>query len=167
MKTIAIKDANILIDCLDIDLLASVFQLPLTFQTTDFIWAEISIPAQRQVLQAFIDAGQLVVKSFTAAEVTSIAALSTQYAGISFEDASAMYLAEEQTAILLTGDGKLRRVCQQAKIEVHGIIWLLDQLVATGIISAATACTKVKLLQESNPRLPIAILQSREKQWCL
>jgi predicted nucleic acid-binding protein len=166
MQTIAIKDANILIDCVDIDILATVFQLPLVFKTTDFIWAEITSTTQRQAVQTFIDNGQLIVERFSPQEVIEISALSVQYSGISFEDSSAMYLAQQQSAILLSGDGKLRTVCQAAKIRVHGILWLLDQIHAEGLISTAVACEKIKRLQSTNPRLPRLAIQERVRRWC-
>lgn len=166
MQTIAIKDANILIDCVDIDLLTVVFKLPITFKTTDFIWAEIISDKQRRTIQPFIKNGRLIIEKFSAQEIGEISTLSQQHSGISFEDSSAMYLAQKQSAILLSGDGKLRKVCQAAKIRVHGIIWLLDQVHATGIISAGEACDKIKRLQVANSRLPRLAIQERIKRWC-
>lgn len=58
------------------------------------------------------------------------------------------------------------KVCQQAHIPVHGIIWLLDQVYATGVMSAAVACEKIKRLELANPRLPRLAIQERVRRWC-
>lgn len=55
---------------------------------------------------------------------------------------------------------------QKTGVEVHGILWLLDQLFAEGMISPTTACEKIRLLNKVNPRLPSAAVQERMKIWC-
>ncbi len=166
MQSIAIKDANILIDCAEIELLDAVFQLPLVFKTTDFIWQEILVANQQDYIQPYIRAERLKVTSFTADEVLAISQLQYESTGISIEDSSALYLARKDSAILLTGDGKLRRVAQQTGIQVHGIIWLLDEVLRYALIDTASACKKIKLLKSKNPRLPAHALQERIRQWC-
>lgn len=48
---------------------------------------------------------------------------------LSVHDAFAFVLAEcNPGSILLTGDGVLRALSDQQKIEVHGILWILDEL---------------------------------------
>lgn len=97
MQVIAVKDANILIDCVDIDLLEVVFQLPIRFQT---------------------------------------------------------------------GDGKLRKICRQDDIPVHGILWLQDEALRLGLIDSATACAKINQLASVNPRLPRNAVRERMQRWC-
>ena len=166
MFSIAIQDANILIDCAAIGLLDAVFQLPCAFKTSDFIWAEITDEAQRQMIQPYIDSSQLTIATFTAAEVLRIAALLQTHNGVSFEDCSALYLAQLHRATLLTGDGKLRKVCRSVQVPVPGTLWLLDEVYDRGILRAAEACTKIRSLQALNPRLPQDALELRVQRWC-
>jgi hypothetical protein len=58
-------------------------------------------------------------------------------------------------------------VGQKTGVEVHGILWLLDQLFAEGIISPTTACEKIRLLNKVNPRLLPSAIQDRMKIWCV
>lgn len=166
MDVVAVKDANILIDCAEIGILDYVFQLPLHFITSDFIWEEILQAHQQKSIQRFIERGSLTVVSFSSEEVNTIADLLQRHTGISLEDSSAMYLAEKETAVLLTGDSKLRKICQSAGIQVHGIIWLLDEIYNQQLIDRNLACEKIRLLQLTNTRLPKAIVQDRIRHWC-
>ena len=166
MQPVAVKDANILIDCVELSLLEQVLKLSITFKIPDFVWAEIEVPSQREVIQPLIELGSLEVISFSPAEIEGILSISDAHSGISFEDSSALFLAKALSAILLTGDKKLRKVGQKTGVEVHGILWLLDQLFAEGMISPTTACEKIRLLNKVNPRLPSAAIQDRMKIWC-
>lgn len=160
------KDANILIDCAEIDLLEFVFKLPIRFITSDLIWEEIQLAHQQTPLQQFVECGMLSVVSFTSDEVEMIINLLQEQTGISLEDCSAMYLAQKEGAVLLTGDGKLRKICQSVGIQVHGTIWILDEIYANNLIDRNVACEKIRLLQSTNPRLPKAIVQERIRLWC-
>lgn len=166
MQAVAVNDANILIDCVELGLLEQVLMLSISFKTPDFVWAEIEVPSQREAIRPFIDSGALEVVSFSPAEIGGILSISDAHSGISFEDSSALFLAQALSAILLTGDKRLRKVGQKTGVEVHGILWLLDQLFAEGMISPTTACEKIRLLNKVNPRLPLAAIQDRMKIWC-
>jgi hypothetical protein len=54
MQAVAVKDANILIDCVELSLLEQVLKLSITFKIPDFVWAEIEVPSQREVIQPLI-----------------------------------------------------------------------------------------------------------------
>jgi hypothetical protein len=47
---------------------------------------------------------------------------------------------------LLTGDGRLRKQATHDGIQVHGVLWLLDQLVAYAVISGAAAAVGLKTM---------------------
>ena len=59
-------------------------------------------------------------------------------------DGLAFALAESQPgSLLLTGDGLLRSVATGVGIEVHGALWVIDQLHEHGVENAATLADAV------------------------
>ena len=52
---------------------------------------------------------------------------------LSVHDGFAFALAEDHPGcILLTGDGELRTLATQHKIEVHGVLWVIDEIHRNG-----------------------------------
>jgi len=75
---------------------------------------------------------------------------------LSVHDGFAFALAETHTGcILLTGDGHLRDLAQSHKIEVHGFLWVVDELHQKQLSTAKTLSVALRLLG-SDPavRLP-------------
>ena len=56
--------------------------------------------------------------------------------------------------ILLTGDGKLRKEATDHRIEVHGSIWVITELLASGKIDHETAIRLLNNLKMINNSLP-------------
>ena len=164
MVIVAIHDANILIDMVKIGLADLLFQINIDMRTTDFVWQEIDA-LQQMVLQPFIDNGVLGIERFNAVEVLEIAFSARKYSGVSFEDCSLLAAAKREEAMIITGDRKLRKVIEQEKIEVHGCLWLFDQLVESGLTTPSVAAQKLKELQGINVRLPVQEVANRIKQW--
>ncbi len=83
---------------------------------------------------------------------------------LSFPDISVLYLAKKQNAILLTGDKCLKKAAKANGIEVHGVFWILDNLVKMLIISgeeAKMALTKI----EANSFLPEEECDNFRRKW--
>ena len=60
------------------------------------------------------------------------------YPGLSFNDCLSMALAASQAStILLTGDQSLRNRANAMGIEVHGVLWVSDQLQTSGHVTFA------------------------------
>jgi hypothetical protein len=68
-------------------------------------------------------------------------------------------------AMLLAGDGTLRRNAEKGGIEVHGILWVFDEFVEAGILETSIALQKMELLIKINPRLPLQECHNRMKKW--
>lgn len=74
---------------------------------------------------------------------------------LSVHDGFAFVLAESHTGcILLTGDGRLRALAAKNGIDVHGVLWVVDQIHKNG--SSAAACHKALVTLSEDPavRLP-------------
>ena len=80
-------------------------------------------------------------------------------------DCTVWYYAKQNNYTLLTGDRKLRNASLIDGVEVHGILYVIDQLVEEGILAKRIAISKLKQLQKSNPRLPQDEIEKRLKLW--
>jgi predicted nucleic acid-binding protein len=86
--------------------------------------------------------------------VLKVADLAARYLRPSRQDLFALVLAETLGAILLTGDGALIDTAHEIGVEVHGTIWLLDQMVAHGILDKRERAQALNLMVDSGSRLP-------------
>ncbi len=159
-----VNDANILIDLLKIDLLDSFFQLEYDFQVTDMAFAEIQ-EENAADLSTFLENGLLTRQGFAFEELLQIQFLEVENPALSIADCSCLYLSKKVSATLLTGDAALRRIAEQNNIAVHGILWVLDEIVAGGLISEKEAKDKLILLMGLNLRLPANECRKRLKYW--
>ncbi|MEM6963930.1 MAG: hypothetical protein AAF573_04125 [Bacteroidota bacterium] len=165
---VAINDANILIDFFKIGLLEELLTLNLEMHTTDLVVNEVTrIPSQKVEIEKLIGEGKLLVNSFNIDDLQIIISRSQNNGGVSIQDCSIWYWAEINSAILLTGEKKLRKLAQSNGVEVHGSLWLLDELLIQNILNKMEACQAVKRLVETNNRLPKDECQKRISSWCL
>ena len=86
-------------------------------------------------------------------------------AGLSIADTSVFHHAKELQSGILTGDNLLKKISETLEFEVHGIIWVLDELVSTSIINGKSASEKLEFLMEYNKRLPSKECQKIIKKW--
>ncbi len=97
-----------------------------------------------------------------------MADLAARYLRPSRQDLFALVLAETLGATLLTGDGALREAAREMGVEVHGTIWLLDQMMAHGIIDGQKRAQALRLMIDSGSRLPKDEVESRldeDRNW--
>jgi predicted nucleic acid-binding protein len=80
-------------------------------------------------------------------------------------DLSVIILALNIQAMVVTGDNLLRKHCQKAELEVHGILWLFDLFINNQIISKNTSIVKLELLIAQNNRLPKEECSKRLLDW--
>jgi len=118
---ITVKDASILIDLAEGDLLGLWFQLKVDTHTTDLVLREVKQETQWARVSAFVDAGLLQSHTSDAASILGMATF-TESNGISLPDASGVLLARELEAVLLTGDRRMRLSAEAVEIETHGLL---------------------------------------------
>ena len=165
-QKIAVNDANILIDFCDIGLMDALVRLDLALWTSDLVISEIQTPEQRSQVLQFIATGHFLVAAFSATDIGKIALRQTKVAALSLADCSVLFLAEQQKALLLTGDRLLRMEAEKAGIEVHGSLWILDRMVQMKAIDTSAACRALLELMVKNPRLPKGECAERIEKWC-
>lgn len=165
MKRIAIQDANILIDLVKTGLFDHCLALQYQFTTTEIILNEL-YDDQVALIQPHISSGKFIIIEISADELTEIQLLSLEDTRLSEQDWSAVYYAQQKRALLLSGDKRLRGLAKSKELIVHGIFWLLDQLVDTEILSKPEACSFLQELISTNKRLPAEECERRIKMWC-
>lgn len=161
---IAIQDACILIDLINMELLDNCLRLPFHFCTTEIIIEEL-YDWQQQKLQPCIKAGTFSVIAVSENDMSEITTLVSKHPKLSAEDLSAYHYALYNQALLLTGDKLLKNLAVSAKIETAGILFIFDQLVEHGIIIPITAAGILKDLCAKNKRLPKIECDQRIKNW--
>lgn len=127
MKTIVVKDANILIDCATIEVLQAVLSLDYAFMTTDLVFEEITELHQREAVESVVKSKLLRIVPLAPEEVLLVEEKTNKHKRLSLEDCSILYLCEREQAIALTGYAALRKVMSRHQIEVHGMLWLLAE----------------------------------------
>ncbi|MGI8603078.1 MAG: hypothetical protein ACR2OZ_08760 [Verrucomicrobiales bacterium] len=159
---IVIHDASVLIDLHRCRLLEIWLAGGVEAYTTDLVMLEMG-----QSIPALVTRGLLHVCHLTAAELIELTAFQArQPRSLSFEDCSVLSLAIQMEAALLTGDADLRRAAENENVEVHGLLWVLDELVDGSQLSSVRAAAILQeLLKSPRARLPEEECNSRLERW--
>lgn len=164
MMKVAVKDANIFIDLVNGDLLLPCLNLPYEFLTTEAVLLQLEQEAQWEAVKPFVATGVIQIATLSAEEQESIAAdpLMTK---LDFVDLGVMYVARREQAILLTGDLDLRKESAKAGVGVHGLLWILDQLIESNQLSPKEAAKRLRLICAQGAFLPSAECKARLHRW--
>ncbi len=163
---ILVNDTNIFIDLHSVGLLEEMCRLPYEIHTVDFVVAEIADADQRRIFDGLVARGEISVDGFTADEVIEIVEEHSSVSGnLSIPDCSVCYFARKHNVPMLTGDRRLRRYAEEQSIEVHGILFIFDELVRHDIISTSMAADRLEELFAINARLPKAEIRERINRW--
>jgi len=121
---VLVSDTSVLIDLERGRLLKELFLLPFEFAVPDLLYArELTGPLGELLL-----ALGLRVEELTPVELGRATTIRRQHANLSTPDTFAFAIAESRRWTLLTGDGGLRELALAERIEMHGVLWLFDQL---------------------------------------
>lgn len=163
---ILVNDTNIFIDLHSVGLLEEMCRLPYEIHTVDLVVAEIADADQRRIFDELVAEGGIFVDGFTADEVIEIVEEHSSVSGnLSIPDCSVCYFARKHNVPMLTGDRRLRRYAEEQSIEVHGILFIFDELVKHNIISTSIAADRLEELFAINARLPKAEIRDRINRW--
>lgn len=146
---IAVTDACIFIDLIELDLISDFFRLDLELHTTVEVVNEL-FTEQYQVLKAYQQVGKLIVHNLDAQDFLKIETLALPK-GLSPEDKSVLYIAIGlENGIVITSDNLVRKCTERLKLECHGLLWVIDQFVGQGICSKSSASGSLKRLMALN-----------------
>lgn len=143
---LAVKDANILIDLVNGDLLVSCLNLPYEFLTTEAVLLQLEQEAQWEAVKPFVATVAIRIATLSPEEQELIAA-DPLMEKLDFTDLGVMHIARREHAILLTGDLDLRKECAKAGVRVHGLLWILDRLIDSNQLSPKEAAKRLRLVR--------------------
>ncbi len=145
-----ISDANILIDMEAGGLMATLFQLPMTFGIPDVLYFEEIEPASPD-----LEAIGLQVMEVSPAFVDYALQLPGRYGEApSRNDYLALALAKQEGCDLLTGDQELKESARSEGVQVKGTVWLLCEMVKNQLLSLDQALSALGRMKASKRRLP-------------
>ncbi len=146
-----ISDANILIDMEVAGLLEDMFRLEYEFAVPDILFHD-ELSDHHPNLPNI----GLSILEMKAECVQAAFELVDQYgkSGASRYDLSALALAQDKKCPLLSGDRILRKICRQMKQEIHGTLWLMEQMFQSGIIDSKSAESAYEKMKNQQRRLP-------------
>src|SRR5579864_4023374 len=118
-----ISDASVLIDIECGELTSAMFSLPWQFAVPDILFAEELAERHGHLLRF-----GLISKTMSGDLVAEAYGLHQKYIKPSVNDMLALTLAKHEGCQLLTGDKALREVAKELNVEVHGTIWLVEEM---------------------------------------
>jgi hypothetical protein len=121
---VLVTDTNIWIDPENGGILVEAFGLPYHFLTPDFAIRELIRP-KWELLQAL----GLKAQELEPALILELMILRTTNRALSATDIAAFLVTRSLEATLLTGDWRLGDLAARNGIRVHGVLWLLDEMV--------------------------------------
>jgi len=160
---ILISDSSVLIDLERGNLLEVALRAPLAMAVPDLLYDRELAEENGAVL---LDLGLQVV-ALDAEEVAFAQKTQQQRQKLSLPDCFAVTYARRPGHMLLTGDAALRICARDIGVTCHGLLWLLDQLVALNAASPATFCAALRVIvAHPRCRLPSAEVKRRLAEWC-
>jgi hypothetical protein len=157
-----VSDANILIDMNEGGLLRLMFRFDATFAVPDLLFEE-ELRADHPELPKF------GLKALELREETVLYAqgLIEKHRGLgaSTNDFLALALARQEMCVLLTGDQRLRGVGPAEGVEVHGTLWLIEQMLQARTINHRQAETGYRRMRAAGRRLPWEDVEQQLRQF--
>lgn len=163
---IVVSDSSCLIDLRKASLLDAFLKLPYEILIPNTLFEEELLKFTSAQKKALISAGMKVM-DLPGERVLRAQQVVRGSPQLSIHDGFAFALAEtHRGCILLTGDGSLRTLAAAHNIEVHGVLWVVDEI-HTHSLSAAASLHAALLLLAEDPavRLPRRELTASIKRY--
>ena len=145
---VAVTDACIFIDLIELRLLSHFFGLDINVYTTTDVFNEL-YPEQQKLLRAYKSVGKLCIQNILPEEWAKIA-LEKYPKSLSESDKTVLFLAKKINAIVLSSDKAVRNYSKQNSVPFHGILWIFDKIIETNLISNEIAVLKINELVSRN-----------------
>jgi predicted nucleic acid-binding protein len=162
VRRVVINDASCLIDLHKVGLVEVMLQLPY-----DFV---VALPVAHNEVLDFTDAdwkrffgAGLEQVDLDPGQVGRAIAHRSRHAKLTAEDCFSLVLAEDiKDSILLTGDAELRSVAVGKGCEVHGVIWVTDEIYSRSLLANVKLAKCLEAwLNDPLVRLPVGQLNTR------
>lgn len=152
---VLVSDTSVLVDLERGDLFDLAFKLPYEFVVPDLLFER----GLRGHCGEDLVVRGLGVAELDAAEVQLAQRVRFDVSVLSLPDAFAFALANQRQWTLLTGDGALRAYSVRQGLDVHGVLWIIDEMARNGPADAAELVRGLDAIgKHSRCRLPKAEL---------
>src|SRR3990172_11624336 len=143
---IVVSDSSCLIDLRKVSLLDAFLRLPYELLIPNTLFDEELLKFSAAQKTALLRGGLKIV-DLPGERVLRAREIARDLPHLSVHDGFACALAGSRPGcILLTGDRQLRRFARKQSIEVHGLLWVMDELHAHAISTAATLFAALRIL---------------------
>ena len=152
---VTVCDSSCLIDLREVSLLETFMALPFETLIPDALFKEelvrFTASQKELLLRGGLRAVELSPESVLRARV-----IVSDHPQLSIHDGFAFALAESCTdCVLFTGDRTLRAVGEENHLEVHGTLWVIDEIRESGLMSAGDLLAVLEVLADDpTVRLP-------------
>jgi predicted nucleic acid-binding protein len=160
MPSILVTDTNIWIDLENGEILTDIFRLPYQFITTDFAVGEFISPEWKTLLSLGLKTYPLEGE-----KILELLVLRQTYQQLSVVDLAALLLAKTMGVMLLTGDRNLNNLARTQGVSVHGVLWVLDEMMFHQILTNIQAAETLRKMLAQGARLPQVECQNRLDRW--
>jgi hypothetical protein len=144
-----ISDANVLIDIEEGELISPLFRLPHRIATPDILFFD-----ELESHHPGLPGAGLELLPMPGDLIDKAQRLAAQHPAPSRYDMLALVLAQEHQCALLTGDNPLRKLATEKGVEVHGTLWIVEQMVRERLLTKDQAQTAYERMQWAGSRLP-------------
>jgi|SRR5688572_18422623 len=135
MPRLLVSDTSVLIDLERGNLLQATFKLPTPLVVPDVLYERELSATSGPMLKTL----GLQVLASNAEQVSLAQEYLSLGRGLSVPDAFALALAKTGGQVLACGDHALRTLATSEAVECHGVLWIIDELLASGLITAVAA----------------------------
>lgn len=158
-----VSDSSVLIDLERGGLLEATFQCGFSMVVPDLLYErELKEYNGQYLMQLGLSVTELAPDELAYAQDAQ-----TQQPRLSLVDCFALTCAKRPNHILLAGDGLLRKAAGEASVDCKGLLWLLDQMLASGRVAKTQLCDGLtRISQEKRCRLPRTEVNARLAKWC-
>ena len=160
LQSVLVTDTNIWIDLENGGILADVFRLPYRFLTPDFAIPEFIHPRWETLEVLGLETHELMAE-----QVVELVQLRQIHRNLSITDLAAFLLAKMLEATLLTGDGRLNELANANGISVHGVLWLLDEMVHFQALTPGQTAIALRRMLDQGARIPSEECSHRFASW--
>jgi predicted nucleic acid-binding protein len=160
LPSVLVTDTNIWIDLENGRILADVFRLPYQFITTDFAVEEFIHPGWSTLQDLGLQTHDLEHEF-----ILELGRLGQIHRQLSVIDLAALLLARVLDASLVTGDRRLSELAKEQGVPVHGVLWILDEMVIHHVLTAPQAAIALREMLDQGARLPDGECQKRFDRW--
>lgn len=157
-EVVVVSDTSVLIDLERGGLLEAAFRLPFAFAVPDLLYErELKAQYGSRLIELGLRIGELDGEG-----VTQALEYQRRTPALSLPDCFALALAVRGNWTLLTGDAKLRRLAEASRVDCHGLLWLLDEMLSTGAATSRTLYDGLRAVSE-HPRCRLPKAEVRER----